>query len=152
MLLLDNASATTLVSPEMCWIFVVYSEMNDKCRCCLPDQGSVTLAIAWVIGLWSVNATNWRPSRKYRKCLIPRYNGNNSRSIAPLTKKFHTKFYAPNVMWTSRVPYVRIALPFAATKKKLGVCVAVYRLVVGIAQTPAPVSTKKVFSDFWSGT
>ena len=79
---LDRASATTFLLQEICWMSVINSEMNDKCRCCLADQGSVTFDITCVIGLWSVNATKRRPSRKKRKCLIPRNNSNSSRSNA----------------------------------------------------------------------
>ena len=43
---------------------------------------SELLDIQNVSGLWSVKAVNCLPSRKIRKCLMPRYNTRSSRSKA----------------------------------------------------------------------
>ena len=81
---LDKESATKLDFPWMCRISVVNSEMYERWRCCRPDHASVDLDIQNVKGLWSVKAVNCLPSRKNRKCLMPRLVGQHSYPITEL--------------------------------------------------------------------
>src|SRR5450830_1977197 len=54
--------------------------MTLSCRCCLPDNGGVTLVMAETNGLWSVLRRKFRPSSKYRKWRMALKAANSSLS------------------------------------------------------------------------
>src|SRR5450830_165094 len=54
--------------------------MTLSCRCCLPDNGGVTLVMAETKGLWSELRRKFRPSSKYRKWRMALKAANSSLS------------------------------------------------------------------------
>ena len=58
---------TGFLLPGACCRVQLYSEMADRCRCCLAEQRSVFFVKAWTSGRWSVWMVNNAPSRRCLK-------------------------------------------------------------------------------------
>ena len=77
---LERASATGLRLPGTWRRVQLYSDIAERCRCCLEDRGSDFLEKAWINGRWSVCMVKVTPCKKCLKCLTDEYTARSSLS------------------------------------------------------------------------